>query len=89
MGESLDWWDIALHGAVGAAAGIAAFFLGAWLLLGNAAFWFCREAGQRRQKGQPYSRLFTEPQVILEWALPLVTAPLAYRAAKAVSEALS
>lgn len=76
--SDLDWKDIAIHGAIGAAVGLAAVFISGWLLLANALFWIGREAVQRVRKVQPMSRLVTEPQVVLEWALPTVLAPLIF-----------
>ena len=71
---SLDWKDIAIHGAIGAAIGVVAAFSFWWVLLANAAFWIGREAVQRVEKTQPMSRLVTEPQVLMEWGLPSVLA---------------
>lgn len=76
--RTLDWTDIALHLAGAVAIG-AVLALPPWTgLTANALFWLGREALQRIEKGQPMSRLVTEPQVLLEWAAPGLVAPAAY-----------
>lgn len=81
---SIDRKDILIHGGIGMAVGVAAVFISGWLLLANGMFWLGREAWQRHQKGQSLRLLVTEPQVLLEWLVPIFASLLiitAYHAA--------
>lgn len=83
MMSDLDWTDIALHAAAGAAIGVT-LALSPWAgLAANGLFWLGREALQRVEKSQPMSRLITEPQVLLEWTVPAVAAPAVFMLAGA------
>lgn len=74
----LDWTDIALH-ALGGLTVALVMVLPPWAVLTlNAAFWTGREAWQRIEKNQPMARLFQEPQVLLEWIVPSIVAPLVW-----------
>jgi hypothetical protein len=81
----LDWEDIVTHAVVAQSLGFLAAAasllwppLGLAVLVFNGLFWIGREAAQRIEKAQPMSRLVTEPQVVLEWGVPLLAAPLAF-----------
>lgn len=90
---SIDWKDVALHVAVGAAVGCVAAI---WSFYGypyvalttvilNAIFWHGREWIQRIRKGQPYSRVWTGTQCLLEWVGPSVTCAAAWLALEAIT----
>lgn len=90
--KKLDWEDILLHGGVAFAVGMIAFagaliwlWIGLSILVANCLFWLARETEQRVKKNQPMARLITEPQVLLEWAVPSVTALLGWGFAGALA----
>jgi len=67
--KSLDWLDIAIHGGIGAAAGILAVVSGAWpIVVLNALVWLARELFQHSPNLA--APLGGSAQSTLEWIVP-------------------